>query len=346
MTATLPDTLKVQLAQAAGIDEKAEIRLPADDPLLDETRRQICIHDGCIEDEAISSLIQEQLAAGKRVAVVCNTVNKAMSMREALWEYEPYLVHSRFTLGDRAKRETKERLSKERLVISTQVIEVSLDVSFDVMFTELAPADALLQRFGRVNRHSDSPYQAPVWICCGEDAGSQMIYDPELLETTAQWARAFADSKGQLNFEASRDWMQAVYPHGLTAKENAAMTDAQQKFRSVVQNLKPMLDPVVDPDLETTLFETIQVVPSGCEKGLEKAVGEKNYLRAKEMLVAVNLRSWFGAEWRTRKQGLPHVRERANLHPTRPYRIALFRYSSEAGLNLNMPIDESGSNFY
>lgn len=74
-------------------------------------------------------------------------------MRQLLSDFDPYLVHSRFTLGDRARRERKEEIEAQKLVIATQVIEVSLDVSFGAMFTELAPADALLQRFGRVNRH-------------------------------------------------------------------------------------------------------------------------------------------------------------------------------------------------
>lgn len=130
-------------------------------------------------------------------------------------------------------------------------------MSFDTMFTELAPADALLQRFGRVNRHSSGEVQAPVWICCGEDRGSQMIYDPILLRKTAEWARSFTGSKRSLNFSATLQWIQAAYPHGLTDSENVAMESANADFRSLIENLKPMLDPLVSPDLEVTLFETI-----------------------------------------------------------------------------------------
>jgi len=75
-------------------------------------------------------------------------------------------LHSRFKRGD---RNTKEKqligLNEEGkptyefntsneacIVISTQIVEVSLDISFDVMITATAPLDALIQRFGRVNR--------------------------------------------------------------------------------------------------------------------------------------------------------------------------------------------------
>lgn len=343
MTATLPDTLKQQLSNAAEIAPEKEIRLPDNDPLQSEARREIHIREGCIQDEIIIAEIEAQLDANKRVAVVCNTVQKAIDLRAQLEHREPYLVHSRFTLGDRARRERKEEIEKQRLVIATQVIEVSLDVSFDVMFTELAPADALLQRFGRVNRHSDGSTQASVWICCGEDSGSQKIYDPELLEKTADWARRFVQDKGRLNFTASLAWLKATYPDGLTSKEKEAMDNARQGFASVVQNLKPMLDPTIDPDLEVTLFETIQVVPSKCEKQLEEAVLNKNFLAAKELIVNVNLRSWFGASKQAQREGVEAWRTRKDLKKKGEYTIACFYYDSETGLDLKQPRDESSS---
>ena len=106
------------------------------------------------------SKVDEGLADGKRVFWVCNRVRNA---QEAYLEakqrygdkYKLQVLHSRF------KRRARSLLEKELmnlptdeacLVISTQVIEVSLDISFDLMITEAAPIDALLQRFGRVNR--------------------------------------------------------------------------------------------------------------------------------------------------------------------------------------------------
>src|SRR5438477_6259046 len=126
-----------------------------------------------------------------------------------------FLIHSRFTWGDRAKRETKENIQKYNLVIATQVIEVSLDVSFDTMFTELAPADSLLQRFGRVNRHGkcDPGNLGMCHIFIGDDPGSQRVYDPALLKLTRDHL-----PKKPLTFEAAGDWVEAVYPDGLSAK--------------------------------------------------------------------------------------------------------------------------------
>ena len=67
------------------------------------------------------------------------------------------LIHSRFKRSDRANLELSLKdnfntSSKACIVVSTQVVEVSLDISFDVMITECAPIDAMIQRFGRINR--------------------------------------------------------------------------------------------------------------------------------------------------------------------------------------------------
>ena len=67
-----------------------------------------------------------------------------------------------FTLNDRKRIEAEIPLA--RLLVATQVVEVSLDIDFDWLFTECAPADALVQRAGRVNRRRDSNRDSRVYI--------------------------------------------------------------------------------------------------------------------------------------------------------------------------------------
>ena len=352
MTATLPDKLKNQLKEYAHIEEHKEVQLPDDDPLQKEARRQLCIREENIKHPDVLDEIRAQYKSGKSVAVVCNSVKKAILLRRELSDLNPYLVHSRFTLGDRAKREKKEEIEKRKLVIATQVIEVSLDVSFGAMFTELAPADALLQRFGRVNRHGDGNEAAKVWVCCGEDEASRKIYDGELLEKTANWARAFTASKNKLTFKNSLQWMEAVYPNGLSDKELEAMDVARTGFQDVVAQLKPMLDPIIDSDLEMTLFETVQVVPSRYEEEWRQAILDKEFMRAKELTVNVNLRSWFGADKKAQRQGYESLRKIDDLGDRNKMTIACFRYTNSEdedenclGLDLENPVDESKANF-
>ncbi len=103
---------------------------------------------------------------GKNVLVIANTVGDAQSLFEKLEDMDiskdrTMLLHSKFIYRDREEKE-KHLLdfkvgstNKGFILISTQVVEVSLDISFDVLYTEIAPIDALVQRLGRVNRKGE-----------------------------------------------------------------------------------------------------------------------------------------------------------------------------------------------
>jgi CRISPR-associated endonuclease/helicase Cas3 len=322
MTATLPKALQTQLCASAGIRE-AMICLSSDDPLLAEARRQIIIDEYLVEQRI--DQISDAVCEGKRTAVVCNTVDKAIKLYDALRELNPLLVHSRFTLGDRASRERKSNIDQHQLVISTQVIEVSLDVSFDVLFTELAPADSLIQRFGRVNRHGQYNAQKPglCHILCGRDSGSETVYGRPLLELTKQNL-----PNEPLTFDATRRWIEGVYPRGLTEKEEARMLDSSANFRKVIAQLKPMIDAPARLD-EPNLFESIQVIPLEMETEWKGRKRERNHTEAKKLVVNVNLHSWNDAI-RGAKGQIRQTEEGQMIAP--------FRYDPERGLLLKEPI--------
>ncbi|WP_457752178.1 CRISPR-associated helicase Cas3' [Thermococcus sp.] len=119
------------------------------------------LHKNDITDDAILEDILEKGQKGN-VLVICNTVEKAIKVYLLLkYQYKAknvLLLHSRFTYKDRIEKEQilekQSRSSNGFIFVSTQVAEVSLDVSFDYLFTELAPLPSLIQRFGRVNRYS------------------------------------------------------------------------------------------------------------------------------------------------------------------------------------------------
>ena len=107
------------------------------------------------------------LAKGGCAGVVCNTVRRAQEVFDALHGSVPddelILIHSRFLAPERLAREadlvrklgnTKDVQRPSRLiVVGTQVLEQSLDIDFDVLISDLAPIDLLLQRVGRLHRH-------------------------------------------------------------------------------------------------------------------------------------------------------------------------------------------------
>ncbi|UPK72081.1 CRISPR-associated helicase Cas3' [Chitinophaga filiformis] len=165
-TATMPTTLYKKLSEIlGGTDNIYEVKLPA--PVLDTFDRHII--DKIAHEDQINGILAEAFAKGEKVLLVFNTIRKAQSTFKQLLDDFPdipkMLIHSRFKRADRVELERK--LKKEFngdasgngspgirpcLVVSTQVVEVSLDISFDRMITECAPLDSLIQRFGRINR--------------------------------------------------------------------------------------------------------------------------------------------------------------------------------------------------
>jgi CRISPR-associated endonuclease/helicase Cas3 len=107
-------------------------------------------------NEKVKSLIENT----EKTLIVCNSVEKAINIWRQLFDcgFKPILVHSRFTPPDRDAHENEVTsiLSKtgarKGVIVTTQVCEAGVDISADVLITECAPADALIQRSGRCAR--------------------------------------------------------------------------------------------------------------------------------------------------------------------------------------------------
>lgn len=105
-----------------------------------------------------------------RIAVVVNQVGRALEIGRQLAEsgHQVIVLHSRMAAGHRSQiaRELQEIAGKHSghrgvIVVGTQIIESSLDLDFDLMVSDLAPAPALIQRAGRLWRFT--PVSAGVW---------------------------------------------------------------------------------------------------------------------------------------------------------------------------------------
>lgn len=120
-------------------------------------------------DQNLLEFIKDRpdLFKDKRVLVITNRVSEAQNVFKELGTIldrkKITLLHSRFTYHDRSEKE--KEIDKADVLVSTQVAEVSLDVSFDLLVTELAPIPSLIQRFGRVNRYGGEPSNVNVYIC-------------------------------------------------------------------------------------------------------------------------------------------------------------------------------------
>jgi CRISPR-associated endonuclease/helicase Cas3 len=160
MSATFPNVLQNELGFLS-----AKELIPRDE-IEKQYRTRIRTKIHFMEDILENHLdeVSSAVRSGKRVLVVLNTVKRAQDVYRILKEEfqitDALLLHSRYTFEDRYDRESgliNQHTSLPSLLVSTQVVEVSLNISYDVMYTEACYIDSLVQRAGRVNRFNDSP---------------------------------------------------------------------------------------------------------------------------------------------------------------------------------------------
>lgn len=127
------------------------------------TKKQVIINRLNIEN--LEAKIAEIIVDGGVIGIIVNTVKKAQiigqQLSEKFGEETVEVMHSSFISNERIKKE--ERLLNsigksaqrpdKKIIVGTQVIEQSLDIDFDVMISDLAPMDLLVQRVGRLHRH-------------------------------------------------------------------------------------------------------------------------------------------------------------------------------------------------
>lgn len=144
--------------------------------------------------EAAADIIAQAAGSGAAVGWIRNTVDDAKAAHEMLTTLgvDAALFHARFAMGDRLDTEAKVQAwfgksskpdDRRHVVVGTQVMEQSLDIDFDLLVTDLAPVDLLLQRAGRLWRHQRG--SRPV------DAPRLLIVSPApIAEPAADWLKA------------------------------------------------------------------------------------------------------------------------------------------------------------
>lgn len=165
---TIPHEDAYPLATVVGERSVREYRLEA----ADKVGRSVQVRFVSQVEEALNHVLASA-RADRAVAWIRNTVDDCLAAARAIREagVEATVFHARFAQGDRQQREASvvERFNRDSTVenrrgavlVATQVIEQSLDLDFDVMVTDLAPVDLLIQRAGRLQRHQ-RPERGPV----------------------------------------------------------------------------------------------------------------------------------------------------------------------------------------
>jgi len=168
MSGTLPNFIREELeGYVEVIDEEGIEYTPFSFNLIDENILKIQKSDEnektvLIDQEIINEIIN-QYNLGLKQFIILNTIERAQefykilksNLEEDFDDPNVILYHSQFIHSDRVKKESEIIDNAKKgsfILIATQVIEISLDISCDVMYTEIAPPDAIGQRGGRLNR--------------------------------------------------------------------------------------------------------------------------------------------------------------------------------------------------
>jgi CRISPR-associated endonuclease/helicase Cas3 len=308
MSATFPPFLKQLLQEALNASVK-EFKLASTDEwskqFLSTARHRLRWLDAPLED--LIPQILQAATEGRRVLVVANRVAQAQQifrqLRECLGD-GVHLLHSRFTRRDRVSKERDiigtlrgERNLSLQVLVATQVVEVSLDVSFDTIFTEVAPVDDLLQRFGRVNRYGEHPQGVDVHVARQYNADRlERVYHLERINSTLH----SAPNDGTLLTEPVYvDWVCKTYRDGWTEKERRQLESASKAFRSVIESLRPLQCASEGEEEFDSLFSTVEVLPICLYNDYEEYCRNKQYLLANQLLVPLPL----GTFWKLRNKG-------------------------------------------
>lgn len=236
MTATLPRIYKEKL-------EGMNIKFEYDEFIKDTKRHKIELIDSGINTDI--NEIKEN-SKSKKVLIIVNTINKAIEIYEKLKDEDVLnvnLLHSRSIQADRSEKEKNiKEFSKNRdksgIWITTQIVEASLDIDFDMLYTEMSTLDSLFQRLGRCYRSREYTENVPnVKIYIKDTSGVGYIYDKEIYEKSIALLKPY-------NGEILREKVKIDLVDKLYSKEMLQGTEFYKKFKEAFK----ILDNIIDYD--------------------------------------------------------------------------------------------------
>jgi CRISPR-associated endonuclease/helicase Cas3 len=345
MSATLPTFLKKEFAGAIGTFTE----ISADEVLYQSfIRHRIKVAKGLLTDHITD--IQDRLDKGDKVLVVSNTVKQAQNIYNSLNTSTKVLLHSAFNGVDRNKKETNLKSDEVKLLVGTQAIEVSLDIDYDVIYTEPAPLDALLQRFGRINRHRvNGQYRLPCdcIVFSERNEVDKYIYkNDEIIVCTLKVLREMESCNSGVVAEIDlQKYIDQVYPDwSLKDKEDFDRVYTHLKAY-VMENLAPFIyDSHREEEFEKQ-FDGIKVLPAIKANEYRELLEANKFIKAESLKVSIT------------KQRFASLITREGIHrdvsafklirkeeiKEQSYYIIDRKYSSELGLQLDIEEREDSS---
>ncbi len=334
MSATLPSYLSEVLSTIL----PGASMFRADAKTLKEfCRHQIRLLDGSLLDESTAQAICMDAENGMSVLVVATTVGRAQEIWRSLQgrtRCPLELMHGRFHADDRSAKESELQKAKgvgasfpkrSVILVATQVVEVSLNVDFDVLYSDPAPLEALLQRFGRINRERLVPVRT-VNVCRALPENS-FVY-PEALVRKALNALESFDGK-LLEEQRVQAMLDEIYGGKLGKDLATGLCDGIERFsNNVLSTCRPFSSDEKIEGLFEEMFDGYEVLPASFESEYERRL-EETPLLAPGLLIPITRGQYFSLKSRGRLRQFDRVT------------IADCRYT-ELGLEVYGPQDQDG----
>ena len=268
MTATFPTFMKEILKQAIG----KSLEIKASNKLYSNfVRHQVIVKNGFLHENL--DFIKKQLQRinpktekANTVLIVCNTVKSAQSVYLQLQKSveNSVLLHSSFCGRDRTILEKQLKDNEPQLLVGTQAIEVSLDIDYDMIFTEPAPLDALVQRFGRVNRKRKKGI-CPCYVFSERNDSDKYIYNDELIANTLNVLKIIENTNsGIIKEQQLQEYIDIVYP-SFNAEQQSIYDVTYEYLTNSVNRLSPFLKYKEKEEDYYKQFDGIKVVPVALE---------------------------------------------------------------------------------
>ena len=328
MSATLPGLLRARLVDA--LSEHAFIR--ATPELFTRFRRhRLHLMDGDLLTDRWLAHIGEVALSGQSVLVCCNTVKRTQQVydemrRRLQGNAQIVLLHGRFNGKDRLDKERtiqaatgmQSTARKPIVLVATQVVEVSLDIDLDVIYTDLAPLEALIQRFGRINRRRLKEW-APVCVFT-EPADGQGVYEDDLVQAALAVLAKNADQ--MIDEERISDWLDEVYQGPIAERWNKGYQQAYEEFEGAcLLTLRAFNSNEQLEEAFYRAFDSVEVLPVALEPTYQQLM-EDEPLEASQLLVPLR----WGQFFRLRAEG-----KACKVKPNWPW-VVEAKYSNELGL--------------
>lgn len=314
MTATLPTELRNIIAKQIGnhtvINANAELYEKFRRHRIEVLKGQDLADNLPLIQKALQS--KNEHGEPQKVLVVCNTVARAQIVFQTLTEdknTEGLLLHGGFNGEDRARMEGILKEKQPQLLVGTQAIEVSLDIDYDVIYTELAPFDALLQRFGRVNRRRLNKHPRPCYVFETRNPKDRFIYsDVEIIARTLEALEKIEiTNEGIVDEAILQNWIDYVYNKEYWAKQKVDFDKIYNALFSETRRLYPLRENKEREEDFYRRFDGIKVLPMDLFKPYKERLLAFNFIGAE--LLKVQIRkgtfAWWCGEGYLTKQIIP-----------------------------------------